>query len=140
MNQCIRLLYMFPMVGLHMFYSMLIILMPVNKKKSLGNHAYLSSWCLRYGLDDMIFTPFLFKCLGTLFENLKNPFASSSLICQSPTSAIWWYFLKTIYTYGACFCIELCQIIVTLERALFMLSLSFAWAIKKNIWTHEGPI
>ena len=55
---------------------------------------------------------------------MENPLRSSSLICQSPTSAIWWYFLKTIYTYGTCFCIELCQIVVTLERILFMLSWS----------------
>ena len=66
----------------------------------------------------------MFKCLGNLFENLENPLRSSSLICQSPTKAIWWYFLKTIYTYAACFCIELCQIVVTLERILFMLSWS----------------
>ena len=66
----------------------------------------------------------LFKCLGNLFENLENPLWSSSLICQSPTKAIWWYFLKTIYTYAACFCIELCQIVVTLERILFMHSWS----------------
>ena len=65
----------------------------------------------------------MFKCLGNLFENLENPLQNSSLICQSPTKAIWWYFLKTTYTYTACFCIELCQIIVT-ERILFMLSWS----------------
>ena len=66
----------------------------------------------------------LFKCLGCLFENLENPLRSSSLICQSPTKAKWWYFLKTIYAYAACFCIELCQIVVTLKRFLFMLSWS----------------
>ena len=27
------------------------------EQKSLGKHAHLSSWCLRYGLNDMIFTP-----------------------------------------------------------------------------------
>ena len=63
----------------------------------------------------------MFKCLGNLFENLENPLQSSSLICQSPTKAIWWYFLKTTYTYAACLCIELCQIVVTLERILFVL-------------------
>ena len=31
MNQCVHLFYMFPMVGLHMFYSMLIILMLVDE-------------------------------------------------------------------------------------------------------------
>jgi hypothetical protein len=36
---------MLPMVGLHMFYSMLIILMPVNKYH-YGTHAHLSSWYL----------------------------------------------------------------------------------------------
>ena len=25
------------------------------EQKYLGKHAYLSSWCLRYGLNDMIF-------------------------------------------------------------------------------------
>ena len=66
----------------------------------------------------------LFKCLGNLFENLENLLQSSSLICQSPIKAKWWYILKTIYTYAACLCIELCQIVVTLERILFMLSWS----------------
>ena len=49
---------------------------------------------------------------------------SSSLICQSPTKAIWWYIMKTVYTYAACLCIELCQIVMTLERILFMISWS----------------
>ena len=26
------------------------------EKKSLGKHAHLSSWCLRYGLNNMIYT------------------------------------------------------------------------------------
>ena len=38
------------------------------EQKSLGNHAYLSSWCLRYGLDDMIFAPF---CLSAWELYLK---------------------------------------------------------------------
>ena len=92
-------------------------------KKYFGKHTYLSSWCLRYGL--MIWSSLLlFKCMGNLFENLENPLRSSSLICQSLTKDIWWYFLKTIYTYAACFCIELCQIVVTLERNFVMLSWS----------------
>ena len=66
----------------------------------------------------------LFKCMGNLFENLENPLQSSSLICQSPTKAIWWDILKTIYTYATCLCIELCQIVETLGRILFMLSWS----------------
>ena len=90
-------------------------------QKSLGSHAYLSGWHLKYGLSDMIFALY---CLSAWELYLKNPLWSSSLICQSPTKAIWWYFLKTIYTYAACFCIELCQIVVTLERILFMLSWS----------------
>ena len=76
----LHLLYMFPMVGLHMFYSMLIILMPVNKKKSLGNHAYLSSWCLRYGLNDMIFALY---CLSAWEIYLK--------ICKTLCEAPLWY-------------------------------------------------
>ena len=66
----------------------------------------------------------LFKCSGILFWKFVKPLQSSSLICQSPTKAIWWFILKTIYTYAACLCIELCQIVVTLERILFMLSWS----------------
>ena len=51
----------------------------------------------------MIWPPLImFKCLGILFEILKNPLQSSSLICQSPTKAIWWYLLKTLYTYATC--------------------------------------
>ena len=75
-----------------------------------------------FGWYDLL--SFLFKCLGTLFENLEDPLRSSSLIFQSSTKAIWWYFLKTTCTYATCFCIELCQIVVTLERILFMLSWS----------------
>ena len=67
---------------------------------------------------------FLFKCLGNLFWKFVKPLQSSSLICQSSTKVIWWYFLKTTCTYATCFCIELCQIVVTLERILFMLSWS----------------
>ena len=60
---------MFHMVGLHKFYSILIILMLVNNI-SLGNHAHLSSWCLRYGL--MIWSSLqMFDCLGFFFENWK---------------------------------------------------------------------
>ena len=48
MNQCIRLLYMFPMVGLHMFYSMLITLMLLNKKiirkAFLSKHLTFEIW------------------------------------------------------------------------------------------------
>ena len=93
------------------------------EQKYLRKHTYLSSWCLRYGL--MIWSSLLLlKCLGNLFKNLENPLQSSSLICQSPTRAIWWYDMKTLHTYATCFCIELCQIVVTLKRSLFMLSLS----------------
>ena len=93
------------------------------EQKYLGKHTYLSSWCLRYGL--MIWSSLLLlNCLGNLFKNSENPLQSSSLICQSPTKAIWWCILQAIYTYAACLCIELCQIVVTLERIFFMLSWS----------------
>jgi hypothetical protein len=71
---------MFPMVGLHKFYSILIILMLVNNI-SLGNHAHLSSWRLRYGPMKWSLLQ-MFECLGNLFENFENPLWSSSLICQ----------------------------------------------------------
>jgi hypothetical protein len=71
---------MFHMVGLHKFYSILIILMLVNNI-SLGNHAHLSSWCLRYGPMKWSLLQ-MFECLGNLFENFENPLRSSSLIWQ----------------------------------------------------------
>jgi len=89
------------------------------RKPRLSKLLMFETWFEWYDLHSL-----LFKCLGNLFENLENPLASSFLICQSPTKAIWWYFLKTIHTYAACFCIELCQIVVTLGRILFMLSWS----------------
>ena len=101
MNQCVA-------SALHVSYGWLAYVLfhayhlDACEQKSLGNHAYLSSWCLRYGLDDL--RSLLFKCLENLFENLENPLRSSSLICQSPTKA------------------KLCQIAVTYERTLLMLS------------------
>jgi hypothetical protein len=71
---------LFHMVGLHKFYSIPIILMLVNNI-SLGNHAHLSSLCLRYGLIEWSLLQ-MFKCLGNLFENFENPLRRSSLICQ----------------------------------------------------------
>jgi hypothetical protein len=68
---------MFHMVGLHKFYSILIILMLMNNI-SLGNHAHLSSWCLRYGSMKWSLLQ-MFECLGNLFENFENPLQSSSL-------------------------------------------------------------
>ena len=75
---------------------------------SLGNHAYLSSWRLRYGLNDMISTLY---CLSAWELYLKNPLWSSSLICQSPTKAIWWYLLKTLYTYAACLALSFVKLL-----------------------------
>ena len=75
-----RMLDMFHMVVLHKFYSILIILMLVNNI-SLGNHAHLSSWCLRYGPMKWSLLQ-MFECLGNLFENFENPLRNSSLICQ----------------------------------------------------------
>ena len=75
----LHLLYMFSMVGLHMFYSMLITLMLVNKKL-LGKHAYLSSWCLRYGLNDMMFALY---CLSVWELYLKI----WKTLCEAPL----WY-------------------------------------------------
>ena len=78
MNQCIHLLYMFPIVGLHMFYSMLITLLLVNKNL----FEFWTIWFGRYDLHSV-----LFKCLENLFEYLEKPLWSSSLICQSPTKS-----------------------------------------------------
>jgi hypothetical protein len=57
------------------------------EQKSLGKHAYLSSWRLRYGLNDMIFALY---CLSAweIYLKICETFAKLSLICQSPTKAI----------------------------------------------------
>ena len=68
--------------------------------------------------------------LGNSIWKFGKPLQSSSLICQSPTKAIWWFILKTIYTYAACLCIELCQIFVTLERNFY-----YAFMIKIHVHT-----
>ena len=102
MNQCVPF-------ALHVSYSWLAYVLfhtyhlDACEQKSLGKHAYLSSWRLRYGWNDMIFALYCLSAWGIYLENLENPLWSSSLICQSSTKAIWWYFLKTIYTYAACF-------------------------------------
>jgi hypothetical protein len=74
------LLDMFHMVVLHKFYSILIILILVNNI-SLGNHAHLRSWCLRYGLMKWSWLQ-MFESMGNFFEIFANPLWSSSLICQ----------------------------------------------------------
>ena len=54
MNQCVPF-------ALHVSYSWLAYVLfhayhlDACEQKSLRKHAYLSSWCLRYGLNDMIF-------------------------------------------------------------------------------------
>ena len=80
MNLCILLLYMFPMVGLHMFYSILIYHLDACERKSLGNHAYLSSWYLRYGLNNMIFASFCLNA-GELYLKIWKT------LCEAPL----WY-------------------------------------------------
>jgi hypothetical protein len=62
---------MFHMVGLHKFYSIPIILMLVNKI-SLGNHAHLSSLCLRYGPIEWSLLQ-MFKCLGNVLTLCEAP-------------------------------------------------------------------
>jgi hypothetical protein len=71
---------MFPVVGLLKLYSILIILILVNNISS-GNHAHLSSWCLRYSPVKWSLLQML-ECLGNLFENFENPLWSSSSIGQ----------------------------------------------------------
>ena len=50
------------------------------EQKSLGKHAFLSSWCLRYGLNDMIFALY---CLSAWEIYLK--------ICKTLCEAPLWY-------------------------------------------------
>ena len=37
------------------------------EQKSLGKHAYLSSWRMRYGMNDMIFAPYCLSAREFLF-------------------------------------------------------------------------
>jgi hypothetical protein len=60
--------------------------------------------------------------LGIFIWKLENHLHGSSLICQSPTKAIWLVIMKTLQSYVACYCIELCQIVVTLVIILFILT------------------
>ena len=92
---------MFSMVGLHMFYSMLITLMLVNKKY-LGKHAYLSTWEI-YLKTCKTFAKILF--------DLPKSYQSHMMI-----------HLENLILKCYLSCIELCQIVVTLERIIFMLS------------------
>ena len=67
-------------VWLFRMYTWTNIHLDACEQKSLGNHAYLSSWCLRYGLDDMIFAPF---CLSAWVIYLKI----WKTLCEAPV----WY-------------------------------------------------
>ena len=68
----------------------------------------------------MIFAPFCLSAWELYFKFWKT-------LCEAP---LWYVKVRpkpyddTSYTYAACFCIELCQIVVTLGRILFMLSWS----------------
>ena len=88
------------------------------EKISLLPHAHLSSWCLWYGL--MTWSSLLmFKYLGKFIW--KKNLQSSSLVCQSPTKATWWVFLKNLSTYATCFLVELSLIVVTHIEIHFIL-------------------
>ena len=63
----------------------------------------------------------MFECLGNLLENLKT-FAKLFFDMPKSNQSHMLRFPETPYTYAACLCIELCQIVVTPVGVLFMLS------------------
>ena len=94
------------------------------EQKFLGKHAYLSSWRLRYGLNDMVFTPYCLSAREFLFWKFVKPLQSSSLICQSPTKAIWCFSLKILYTYAACLALSFVKLLWPLREIFIMVSWS----------------
>ena len=163
MNQCVA-------PALHVSYGWLAYVLfhayhlDACEQKSLGKHAYLSSWRLRYGLNDMIFAPY---CLSAWEIYLKICKTFAKLLFDMPKSYQSHMTIQFENLIHICClsCIELCQIVVTLERILFMLSWSRftctpytpflcffeklalyhplisqkrreAWAIKTNIYGH----
>jgi len=90
-------------LALHTFCGWLAYVLFLNyhldacEQISLGPHAYLSSWCVWYGL--MTWSSLLmFKYLGKfILKKKEKNLQSSSLICQSPTRAICIIILKTLY-------------------------------------------
>ena len=93
------------------------------EQKSLGSHAYLSSWHLRYGLNDMIFALY---CLSAWEIYLKSCKTFAQLLFDMPKSyQSHMMILLENHIHICCLsCIELCKIVVTLENFLIMLSWS----------------
>ena len=80
---------------------------------SLGPHAHLSSWWVWYGL--MTWSSLLmFKYLGKFIW--KKNLQSSSLICQSPTRAIWWIILKPLAHMLLVFALSIVKLLWPLEE------------------------
>ena len=82
MNQCfLPILYVsygwLPYVLFHAYH------LDACEQKSLGKHAYLSSWRLRYGLNDLIFTLNV-QVLGNFIWKFEKPFAN--LLFDMPKS------------------------------------------------------
>ena len=61
----------------------------------------------------------MFKYLGKFIW--KKNLQSSSLICRSPTKAIWRVFLKSLSKFATCILIEVCQIVATHREIHFIL-------------------
>ena len=82
MNQCVPL-------ALHVYYGWLAYVLlhayhlVACEWKFLGKHAYLSSWCLRYGWNDMIFALY---CLSSWKIYLKICKTFAKLLFDMPKS------------------------------------------------------
>ena len=90
---------------------------------SLGPHAHLSSWCVWYGLMRWSLL-LMFKYLGKFIWKFGKCFAK--LLFDVPKSCQSHMMIPPENLIHICYLsyIELCQIVVTLERILFMLSWS----------------
>ena len=59
-----------------------------------------------------------------ILKIMKTPLQRSSLICQSPTKAIWWFILKTIYSNATCLALSFVKLLWPLREIFVMLSWS----------------
>ena len=117
MNQCVP-------PALHVFYGWLAYVLfnayhlDACEWKYLGKHAYLSSWCFEIWFE---WFDLRSCCLSAweiylkIWKTLCKAYLRYAKFLLEPYDDTSW---KTIYTFAACLCIELCQIVVTLERNL----------------------
>ena len=101
------LLDMSPMVGAYVLFHAHHL--DACEQKSLGKHARLSSWCLRYGLMKWS-SLLLLKCLGIYLKKNGKSFAKLLFDMLKSYQSHMMIFLEDLIHLCCLFCIELCQI------------------------------